>query len=54
MMYRNEHGVGQGVRDSSVPRGEVFVRTKFPHTMAAARDVIDAAWSSIRALGRSA
>ena len=51
MRYDNEPAVGQGVKDSSVPRGEVFVTTKFPHTMAAAGDVVDAAWASIRALG---
>lgn len=51
MMYRNETEVGQGVRDSSVPRDEVFVTTKFPHTMTAASEVPDAAWSSVRALG---
>jgi len=28
MMYRNEEGVGQAVRDSGVPREEVFVTTK--------------------------
>lgn len=50
MRYDNEPGVGQGVRDSSLPRDEVFVTTKFPHTLAGARDVVDAAWSSIRAL----
>jgi diketogulonate reductase-like aldo/keto reductase len=51
MMYRNETEVGKGVLDSSVPRDEVFVTTKFPHTMAAASQVHDAAWSSVRALG---
>jgi len=51
MRYDNEPGVGQGVRDSSVPRGEVFVTTKFPHTLAAAGDVVAAAWTSIRDLG---
>src|SRR5580692_3862497 len=51
MRYDNEPGVGQGVRDSSVPRGEVFVTTKFPHTLAAAGDVVAAAWASIRDLG---
>jgi 2,5-diketo-D-gluconate reductase B len=50
MRYDNEPGVGQGVRDSSLPRGEIFVTTKFPHTLAGARDVVDAAWASIRAL----
>jgi diketogulonate reductase-like aldo/keto reductase len=51
MRYDNEPGVGQGVRDSSVPRGEIFVTTKFPHTLAAAGDVTEAASASIRDLG---
>lgn len=51
MRYDNEPGVGQGVRDSSVPRSEIFVTTKFPHTLAAAGDVVEAAWASIQALG---
>jgi diketogulonate reductase-like aldo/keto reductase len=51
MRYENEPGVGQGVRDSSVPRSEIFVTTKFPHTLAAAGDVVEAAWESLRALG---
>jgi diketogulonate reductase-like aldo/keto reductase len=50
MRYDNEPGVGQGVRDSSLPRREIFVTTKFPHTLAGARDVVDAAWASIRTL----
>ena len=29
-MYRNEHEVGQALRDSGVDRGEVFVTTKLP------------------------
>jgi len=28
-MYENEFGVGQGIRDSGVPREEVLVATKF-------------------------
>src|SRR6266487_4261546 len=51
MMYKNEPGVGQGVRESSVPRHEIFVTTKFPHSLASAADVVGAAWASIRALG---
>jgi len=50
LAYKNESGVGQGVRDSSVPRDEIFVTTKFPHMVAAPGDVVDAAWTSIRAL----
>ena len=51
LAYKNESGVGQGVRDSSVPRGEIFVTTKFPHMLAAPGDVVDAALTSVRALG---
>jgi 2,5-diketo-D-gluconate reductase A len=29
-MYRNEREVGRAVRDSGVPRGEVFITTKLP------------------------
>lgn len=29
-IYRNEHEVGQGLRDSGVPRDDVFVTTKCP------------------------
>ena len=50
LAYKNESGVGQGVRDSSVPRSEIFVTTKFPHTLAAPGDVVDAARTSIRTL----
>jgi 2,5-diketo-D-gluconate reductase A len=28
-MYENEEGVGRGIRDSGVPRSEIFVTTKF-------------------------
>src|SRR3712207_6759555 len=27
--YRNEDGVGQGIRESGIPRDEVFITTKF-------------------------
>lgn len=27
--YRNEDGVGQGIRDSGVDRSEIFITTKF-------------------------
>ena len=50
LAYKNESGVGQDIRDSSVPRDEIFVTTKFPHTLAAPVDVVDAARASIRAL----
>jgi 2,5-diketo-D-gluconate reductase A len=28
-MYQNEEGVGRGIRDSGIPRDEIFVTTKF-------------------------
>jgi 2,5-diketo-D-gluconate reductase A len=47
-MYGNEHEVGRAVRDSDVPRDEVFVTTKLPPREAdRAADVIEA---SLRAL----
>jgi diketogulonate reductase-like aldo/keto reductase len=48
-MYRNEREVGRAVRDSGVPREEVFVTTKLPPAEAGrARATIEA---SLRALG---
>lgn len=49
--YENEHGVGEGVRASGVPRNEIFVTTKLAaecKTFTAAQDRID---GSLRALG---
>jgi diketogulonate reductase-like aldo/keto reductase len=48
-MYRNEAEVGQALRDSGVPREEVFVTTKIPAERAGReRETLDA---SLRALG---
>jgi 2,5-diketo-D-gluconate reductase A len=48
-MYRNERDVGRAVRDSGVPRGEVFVTTKLPPAAAGReRRTLD---DSLRALG---
>lgn len=48
-MYRNESEVGQALRDSGVPRAEVFVTTKLPAERAGrARETIEA---SLEALG---
>jgi diketogulonate reductase-like aldo/keto reductase len=48
-IYRNEAEVGQAVRDSGVPREEVFITTKLPPRQAGAeRRTID---ESLRALG---
>ena len=48
-MYRNDRDVGRAVRDSGVPRGEVFVTTKLPPGNAGReRRTLD---DSLRALG---
>lgn len=48
-MYGNEEQVGRALRDSEVPRGEVFVTTKLPPSRARqARRTIE---ESLRALG---
>jgi 2,5-diketo-D-gluconate reductase A len=48
-MYRNEAEVGRGLRDSGVPREQVFVTTKLPAELAGQeRETIEA---SLRALG---
>jgi 2,5-diketo-D-gluconate reductase A len=48
-MYRNEGEVGRALRDSGVPRGEVFLTTKLPPGGAGGeRRVLD---DSLRALG---
>jgi diketogulonate reductase-like aldo/keto reductase len=48
-MYGNEREVGQAVRDSGVPRDEVFITTKLlPRQVGRERETLDA---SLRALG---
>jgi diketogulonate reductase-like aldo/keto reductase len=46
--YGNEQGVGQGLRESGVPRGEVFITTKF---FPARRDPVAEAERSLQRLG---
>jgi diketogulonate reductase-like aldo/keto reductase len=47
--YGNEESVGQGLRDSGVPRGEVFLTTKFLPEQGS--DPVAAAEQSLRRLG---
>jgi len=48
-MYRNEEAVGRAIRDSGVPREEIFVTTKLPSERAGRpRETLDA---SLRDLG---
>jgi diketogulonate reductase-like aldo/keto reductase len=52
--YRNEESVGRALRDSGVPRGEVFITTKFyPERKFSRRrnDPVAAAEQSLRRLG---
>ena len=46
--YRNESGVGKALRDSGVPRDEVFITTKF---YPGAKDPVAEAEQSLRKLG---
>ena len=51
VLYENEEGVGQGIRESGVPRDEIFVTTKIPPTVQTyegAKECID---SSVEKLG---
>jgi 2,5-diketo-D-gluconate reductase A len=50
-MYRNEHEVGRALRDSGVPREEVFVTTKY--NPRSGRPVLDVLAESLDAMGLS-
>lgn len=49
-MYRNERDVGQAIRESGVPRSEIFLTTKIWPTDFRAADFIAAAEKSLREL----
>jgi diketogulonate reductase-like aldo/keto reductase len=53
IMYDNEGAVGEGIRDSNVPRDEIFLTSKVWYTDIAARDLERAAEASLRRLGVS-
>ncbi|QRP43622.1 aldo/keto reductase [Amycolatopsis sp. FDAARGOS 1241] len=50
-MYRNEEGVGEGIRSSGVPREEVFVTTKLANDAHGHDNAINALEGSLRRLG---
>jgi len=50
-VYRNEEGVGQGLRDSGVPREEIFLTTKVPSSMKTYDEVVECIPESLRRLG---
>ncbi|GAA1957948.1 aldo/keto reductase [Amycolatopsis minnesotensis] len=50
-MYRNEQGVGAGVKKSGVPREDVFVTTKLANDAQGHDDAITALEGSLRRLG---
>lgn len=49
--YRNEDAVGQGVRDSGIPREEIFLTTKFNREWHSVDGARQAAEASLRRLG---
>jgi diketogulonate reductase-like aldo/keto reductase len=49
--YGTEEGVGEGMRASGVPRGEIFLTTKVSHEYLRAGDFERSANESLRALG---
>ena len=49
--YRNEDGVGQGIRDSGIDRAEVFVTTKFNREWHSVDGVRQAYQASLKRLG---
>lgn len=50
-MYRNEKGVGEGIRDSGVPREEIFVTTKLANDAHGHDNAINALEGSLQRLG---
>ena len=50
-LYFNEKAVGRGIRDSSVPRDEVFLTTKLAFNRLGRADVISSTEESLRKLG---
>jgi 2,5-diketo-D-gluconate reductase B len=49
--YENEREVGRGIVESGVPRNEIFIATKVPHTEATADEVDRDADESLERLG---
>jgi 2,5-diketo-D-gluconate reductase A len=49
--YRNEEAVGQGIRDSGLPREEIFLTTKFNRRWHSVDGARQAAEASLRKLG---
>lgn len=50
-MYANEREVGEGIRASAIPRGELFVTTKVWPTDLAPKDLLKSAEASLGKLG---
>src|SRR5688500_15878622 len=49
--YENEREVGRGIAESGVPRDDIFLTTKVPHTDASASEVQRDAEQSLERLG---
>jgi len=50
-VYRNEEGVGLGLRDSGVPRDQVFLTTKIPSSLKRYDEIGECIDESLRRLG---
>jgi diketogulonate reductase-like aldo/keto reductase len=51
VLYENEEGVGGGIRESGVPRADIFVTTKIPPTVQTYEGAKECIESSIEKLG---
>lgn len=53
MIYKNEEGVGKAIKDSGIPRGEIFVTTKLWNTDQGYESALKAIDVSLKKLGLS-
>ena len=51
VLYKNEEGVGKGIRESGIPREEIFVTTKIPPEVQTYEDAKSCIEESIERLG---
>ena len=49
--YGNEAGVGQGVKESGIPREEIFITSKLANPVRGYRETLDAVAESLKKLG---
>lgn len=51
MAYKNEESVGQAIKDSKIPRNEIFITTKLPAYIKGYQETLDAFNLSLNLLG---